>query len=1196
MKKTKTMKWLSHKKVRPGILFFTSIYSFLLFFAVSQAWASETNQKQITLKMENASIKEILDELAVKCDKLFFYSDSEIDLKKKITVDLENKTMEEILQFIQAKSGNFTYEITDNYVTIMPVLKNKSNEKVEMSVKGKVTDEDGNPLPGATVLIKGTTKGTITDVNGNYVIRVPESSVLVFSFVGFEAQQILVEGQTEQKIVNVKMKESKTELGEVVVTGYLDIPEVKSTGSVSKISTAEIRKSGAISIDQVFRGTMPGVLALNLSGRPGATSQIRIRGLNSITGNMEPIWIIDGMEMKESVPNIFVGGVALQNSILTNGIGSINPSDIESITVLKDAAASALYGARAANGVIVVKTKNGTAGDNRINISSSFSISEAPTNHYDMMNTAEKIQYERDINEENKQIECQGRVNKILWDVLYGRISEVEGEAKITDLSKIETDWFDVIFRPAFSWRHSINVSGGSQKVQYYVSTALNKEKGILKRNELKIFNSLAKLTVLPVSKLKIESQIRASVRKDIAPDPVENPFRYAVFANPYEKPYNDDGTYAYDRTYQFQRSIIDGSYVYDFNILEDMATATSKNNSSSITVDGRISYDVLKNLNLESQVQYTYSSSYGRSWAEPGSYASYKRSVLRSSGLVYLPDELNNGYLRETHGHSESYTFKNLVKYNANIKDVHFVNILLGQEASQTDAGNFYSFLPEYDPLFQIGGYNTEIDPNAYDDLSNTEVTLDTYNLEMLGNTGLSESRSASFFMNASYSYKDIYVFSGSVRYDGVDIIGNKNNFTPLWNLSGKWNLHREKFMQNIDFVDVLSLRGSFGYTGSIDRNSLPFTYMTFQSILYYDGAMMPTDVNWRNPNVKWQKKLDRNIGLNASLFKNKFNIELNYYNNKVTDLLDDKQLPISTGISTIRANVASVTNSGFELDLNTVVLNTSDWRWTLSFNLSKNSNKITETFYKNILELPVIEQGDMLSGYFESKYYTIGYDVSAIFGYEFAGVDPQTGNTLAYVNNEEYLNEWEVHSEKDGRKIIDMDRNFNHEATLTYLGKTQPSISGGFGTTLSYKAFTLSAQFTYVRGNLIRSPSTTRIIDSRLNLLRNTANRWRQPGDITDIPEIVMRSGSSTSAYTSYFFDSYMEKGDFLKLAYVNLSYNLPGNFIKKLGMQRCRLSIIANNVFTWTKYRGMDPENNGAFGYPSARKYTASLEITF
>ncbi len=1179
-------------------LIIMKLWIFISLIFVGSISANNAFSQQVSLKMKDAKLSEIFQSIQEQTGYQFLYSNELVDHVARQDIEIIS-SLEDILEACLDGTG-LDYAISDdNIVLIMEkdIEEVQEETNLAITIRGKVTDTEGQPLPGTTILEVGTLNGVTADANGLYKLTVSSSkSKVKFSFVGFEDQIVLVGNKTE---INIVLKETATSLEEVVITGYQDIPEVRSTGSISKVSAAEIKESGAVTVDQVLRGKMAGALALNVSGRPGAATRIRIRGLNSITGNMEPIWIVDGMEMKEAVPNISVGGVNLQNSILTNGIGAIAPEDIATITVLKDAAASALYGARAANGVIVVTTKKGNAGDNRISISSSFSISEAPANNLDMMNTAEKIQFERDLFEDRPFNGTVGRVNTLLNRQFRGLISAAEVEAEIAELSKIETDWFDVIFRPAYSWRHNISMSGGTKKMQYYTSANLSEEQGILEGNKLNSFNSTAKLTILPIPRLKIESQLRMNIRKDVIPNPVYDPFEYATFANPYEKPYNEDGSYAYDRTttpYKDVYQADDDDKYWDYNILEDMASSTRKNKTSSITFDGRISYDLLKNLNIESQLQYTYSSSYGREWAEPGSFASYERGILHNSGLREVPDDLNKGYLRETHGDSESYTFKNLIKYNANLKDKHFVNVLLGQESSKTDAGNFFNMLPEYDPEFKIGSYPGELDPDIFNNFSNREITFDTYNFEMLGNTGISETRSASFFMNASYSYKDIYVLNGSVRYDGVDIIGNENNFTPLWNISGKWNIHRENFMESLDFVEVLSLRASLGYTGSIDRSSLPFTSLNFTFSRFYGGTILPNSINWKNPNIKWQRKHDRNIGLNASLFKNRLNFEFNYYNNKVVDLLDDKQLPLSSGASEIRANVASVTNKGFELTVNTFIVQNNDWRWSLNFNLSKNENKIIETLYKNINELPVI--GIDFPPAYPSKYYTVGYDVSAVFGYEFAGVDPMTGNTLAYVTNEEFLNPWEIHSEKDGRKIIDMDRFFNHEATISYLGKTEPDIFGGFGTTLAYKAFTLTAQFTYVSGNIIRSPGTTETYAATRNLLRDLLNRWRQPGDVTTIPEIVKRGVSygEVLAYREYFFSSNMEKGDFLKLTYVNLSYDLPRNFIKKLGMQRCRFSINANNLFTWTKYKGIDPENNGIFGYPSSRRYTASLEITF
>ncbi len=1182
------------KKDLRKILLIMRLVVILLIFGMSQISANVYSQKQkVSFKFENISLQELIWEIQKQTDFVFMYGEEDIRNVRNLSVEaIESDAVSVLRECIEG--SDIEIEVVDEVVVVMKkrVLLEEQMEASAIEIKGKVTDKDGEPLPGTTILELGTMNGVTADANGEYKLTVNNAkSKLKFSFVGFETQLIEVK---DQKVINVVLKETATSLDEVVITGYQDIPKVRSTGSVSKVTATEIKESGAVTVDQVLRGKMSGALTMNVSGRPGATARIRIRGLNSITGDMNPIWIVDGMEMKEAVPNISVGGVNLQNSILTNGIGAIAPEDIASITVLKDAAASALYGARAANGVIVVTTKKGNAGDNRISITSSFSLSEAPSNHLDMMNSAEKIQFEREWFEDRPIVNASGRVSLILGDVFLGKISKEDGEAQIAELAKNDTDWFDVIFRPAYSWRHNINFSGGTQKMQYYASASLSEEKGILKGNKLNSFNTTAKLAFNPIPNLRIESQLRASIRKDLAPNPVEDPFAYATFANPYEKPYNEDGSYAADRSYNQERNHIDLlQYIFDYNILEDMETSSTLNKVSSISFDTKISYDIIKNLSVESQMQYTNSTSYGKDWAAPGSYASYKRNVLHNSGIRYLPDELNNGYLRETHGGSESYTFKNLIKYNANINEKHFVNVLLGQEASKTDANNFFNLLPEYNPVYRTGSYTGELDPNIFANWANTEITFDSYNFESLGNTGISENRSVSFFGNATYSYKDIYVLNSSLRFDGVDIIGSDNNYTPLWNISGKWNIHRENFMQDVSFVDVLSLRVSYGYTGSIDRNSLPFTYLRYHIIDYYADAITPTQINWKNPSVKWEKKLDRNLGFNASLFKNRLNIGFNYFTNRVVDLLDNKQLPVSVGDYSITANVASLTNTGFEIDLSTVVVAKGDWRWTLSFNLSQYRNRVTDTYYQNIADLPLIEKSSGVGA--TSKYYTVGYDASAIFGYQFAGVDPITGNSLIYVNNEEHLNEWEIHSEINGRKVIDMDRYFNHEATVAYLGKSVPSLYGGFGTMLSYKSFRLTAQFSYVSGNIIKSPSTTYIYDMRKNVLRRAANRWRQPGDVTDIPEIIVR-GNSGMGYNKYLLDTDYENGAYLKLTYINFSYDLPRSFIKKLGMQKCRFSINANNLFTWTEYKGIDPEKGGGFGYPSPRKYTASLEITF
>lgn len=1150
--------------------------------AVFTATASiNAQQMKVDLKIKSTTLNKVLWKLEEKADVVFFYSSedkvSEIMLPD---LDFKNEEVAKILSFC-LKNTELQYRFEHNVVVI-----SKKKEKVQqksITITGKVTDKKKNPLPGVSVIVKGTNLGVATDVNGKYKIDIPdkENIVLVFSFMGMKTREILL---GKDKIINVTLEEATHAVDEVIVTGYQEIKKERMTGSVSTVSAKEIAASGVTTIDQVLRGQLAGVSTMNISGRPGASSQIRIRGLNSITGDMNPIWIVDGMEMQGAVPSIEVGGNSLMNTLFTNGIGNIAPEDIKGITVLKDAAASAVYGARAANGVIVIETKRGTAGESYINVSSSYAISEAPGNQLEMMNTTEKIAYERGIYEDFSGVDIKGRVFQILKKIDNGEYSKSEGEAMISDLSKINTNWFDIIFQTAKTQRHNVSFSGGNKKLQYYVSGNYSNEEGILKRNKLSNFGANINVNYKPNNKIKLDATINTNIRKDQMPLSREDPFKYATYANTYEKPYNEDGSFAFDRSYYGERNLLGNGYKYDYNIIDDLNSGTRKNRAISTSITGKITYDVFPFLSIESQVKYTYASNNGEEWANPGSIVSQFRNVLRNSGMYGdLPDEYNNGYLKETSGYSNEFAVKNIITFNKTIESIHHVNVLLGQEISERNTRNFFNNMPEYNPDYKIAGY-----PGSFPE----GITLTKYKWSYLGNSRRAESKHSSFFATGSYSYDDKYILSGSVRYDGSDIIGNENQFSPLWNASAKWNLHKENKISEMSFIDVLSLRFSFGYTGSIDHSALPFSTLIYKSLNYYDGTLMPTNINWKNPGIKWQKKLDRNIGLDFSFLKNRVSGEINYYSNKVNDVLDNKELPVSSGRTSIRANVASITNRGLEINLKGVLVNSNDIRWSVDVNVNKNKGVVDKTFFNNLSDLPIVKRNNAK---YMTKYFVKGYPISSWFGMKFAGVDPTTGNTLAYVVDESKVKPWEVYGNKNGKKIIDLDRNFNYEACITNLGEQYPPITGGFGTDFRYKQFSVGARFSYMADFLIKSvryTTSTDYFSTNINRLKVDQNRWRQVGDVTNIPEF-RRSGLAY-AYNAYFFDNELEKGDFLKMTYLNLSWYLPNRIVKKMGMQRCRLSFNAQNLFTWTKYKGIDPENNGVFRYPSPRKYTLSLNI--
>ena len=534
------------------------------------------------------------------------------------------------------------------------------------------------------------------------------------------------------------------------------------------------------------------------------------------------------------------------------------------------------------------------------------------------------------------------------------------------------------------------------------------------------------------------------------------------------------------------------------------------------------------------------------------------------------IPDNLNLGALQENTSRSFGWTVRNQIKYARELKEDHFVNIVVGHEVSAVESNSFMQYSPQYDVDKGLIGYPNLDGVNAGD--------LD---LDRLHETSKGQDRSVSVFATASYSYKDRYVVAGSSRWDGADIIGTDNRFSPLWNVSLKWNMHEENFMKSCRFVNVLSLRGSYGFTGSIDRNAYPFTLMTYGSLRYYDGIQLPIDVMPGNPSVKWQKKEDRSIGLDFSLFNYRINGTVNYYCNDVNNLLGDKKIPYSTGRGSVVANLSSLRNSGWEFSLNTVNIDHENFRWTTSFNIALNDNKITDAFYEKISDLYTIRR----------KYQIEGYPVNAWFGFKTAGINPQTGEYMIYTDAKD--EDGHPKGYPYGNGYIADGSTYSTENAY-YLGEAEPPISGGFGTTLTYKRLSLNAQFAFMTGHKIKSFKSyngSLMNASRLNQLKTEANRWRKPGDITNVPKYTT---STATLSLLEITDDKLEDGSYLKCNLISLGYNLPSNLCQKLGLSQLRCTFNVHNLFTWTKYRGIDPETLGAFGYPSAKKYMFTLNL--
>lgn len=1162
----------------------TKILALLLILCLTGISTSSYAQQQnnISIKFTNTAVTDIFKFLERTYGYDFVYKTDDIAKIKPITIAMDKVTISDVMKHC-LNGSELTYELSGKSVLIKKRTQPVATAQQSKQIAGRVRDIDGRPVVGAVVVEKGGSGGTTTDTQGNFSLKsASEKPTLVFSFMGLKTKEMVYAGQSA---LQVQMVEDVAKVDEIIVTGYQEISKTRMTGSVESISAKDIANKGYTSVEDILKGQMAGVATMNISGRPGAQAQIRIRGINSLTGNSDPMWIVDGMPLQGDVPQISMGGTEFQETVLTSGIGNIPPDDIESITVLKDAAATAIYGSRAANGVIVVKTKRGSVGKSYINVQASYAVTEAPNSRLRMMNTQEKIAFERGIYEDFPTMTHSGRVHQLLKQADNGTISRAEAEKEIARLGNINTNWFDEIFRIGQSQNYNVSLSGGDETTQYYGSLSYLNQTGVMPNNKYDNLSANVKLTHDFNKWFRINFDIRSSLRNDRSSASAVDPLSYATFANPYERLYDDNGNYEYDRSYTSTFSTVRDGYMYDFNILEDLNANTNKSRYLSNQVNLKLEFKLMEGLMLSSLGTFANTSSHSMKELLPGTYSSKMASWVKNAySEGETPDYLNNGKLNETTSRSQGWTIRNQIEFARGFGK-HYINAYLGQEISSQMGYGFSSMLPEWSAIYGVGGYP---------DLSGIPIHTTKTDLTAFGSHNETQDRAVSFFFTGSYSYDDRYVISGSARLDGADIIGTANRFSPLWNVSGKWNIHNEKFMSSVRWINQLAIRGSYGFTGSIDRSALPFSVLYKNSTsLVYDGEKIFDRYTPANPSIKWQRKEDTNIGLDLSVLDNRINFTANYYNNNTRNLMDTKKVAASSGRSEIMANVASLNNRGWELSLKTVNVRVKDFMWSTSFNFAYNENTVTETYFKDLKDFPA------QNSTFDSAYsmFIEGRSVKSFYGYEFAGINPADGHTLVYVDGYSSDGYRLGSPDESGRYVYDMDCQLTTElsnASRNYIGLSYPPITGGFSTQFNYKRFSLSANFTFMTGHMLKSfqqYNGGQQDNSQGNVLPAEANRWRKPGDITDV---ATYNYTVRSEYLYQILDFRYENGSYLKCNNISVGYNLPQHICDKLKLGRARFNINMSNVFTLTKYRGIDPETMGAFGYPSAKVYSFSLSI--
>jgi len=944
-------------------------------------------------------------------------------------------------------------------------------------VTGKVTAvSDNSPIPGVTVLIKGTQKGTTTDVNGIYQLEAPPAATLVFSFVGMKQKEVPLNGQ---KRLDVSLEEDKIDLGELVVVGYSTTSRKLISSSVGVVNEDEIKNAPLRTIEGVLQGKSAGVVVNQNSGTPGGQNSIKLRGGSSINASNQPLVVIDG------VP-VITGGLAQigYSGQEIDAMSDLNPNDIESFTILKDASATAIYGARASNGVILITTKKGNQQKTDISVNSSYGWQTLPAERLpELMNAAQ-------------------------WN-----------EYKGTDVQGIDTDWMKEILQVAPTTNNELSISTGNNKTRLFLSGSYFMQDGTVKSTSFDRYSGRVNVDhkLNDLITIGANASISYSENRRVEGDQtLFGPLPNALSIPAIYPVYNEDGTYNEDGPYANPIAIIN----------ETQNVAYTNRNTGNVFFEYKCPRGFTFTSKWSADIYSLREHEYDPITTRQGA----KYNGLGIEGTTYVSNLVSS----------------NVLQYAKSLNDIHNFEGLLGYSTEKYARRNTY-----------IEGIDF---PNE--------------NLQYITSAGTIRAASASaldrglnsFFGQFKYNYRYKYIFTLTARADGSSRFGKDNRYGYFPAASLAWRLAEENFIKNIEWINELKIRIGFGLTGN--DNISDFASLGLYGGGYnYGGGSGTAPTQLPNPALKWESTLQRSLGLDIAVLKDRLSLSVDLYHNKTYDLLLDRPIPSSSGFTSITANIGDMQNKGIEVLINTQNIK-REFKWSTSFNFAANRNKVLTLFDGQ----PIPDQGR------GGNWVVEGAPIGVFYGYQCLGVDPTTGNLVyADINNDSELN----------------------SGDLTQIGNPNPDFTAGLTNTFSYKFFDLSV-FLYssygndiFNGTWIYLQSGTGEDNQTTEMLR----RWKNPGDITDIPRVG----------DTYKSSRFIENGSFLRIKNVTLGYNLPEKAASKVRLKKLKLYVTGQNLFTFTTYSGMDPEVNyysndniimgtDFFTYPQSRTFMVGLNAGF
>ena len=1161
------------------------LMAFFFFLGMFQVHASAYAQNEmVTLDVNRMTVEKVFKTITQQLSYDIFYSNDELDTRCQVTLSTRKMSVQDLLE--EVLKGNYSYEFVGKTIIIRPV---KQSDK-KIVIQGTVKDQQGGSLPGVTVLVKGSTIGVSTDGNGKFRLEVAsaDSLVLVFSFVGMETKEVAYWGETE---LNVVMKEKDAKLDEVVVTGYQQIEKRQLTSAVSSVKTEDLNMIGATSIEQMLQGQLAGLSVINISAAPGAAPKIRVRGTATITGNADPLWVLDGVMLENSVPI----SVAELNSpdvmnMFNSAIGGINPSDIESITVLKDASATAIYGTRAANGVIVVTTKKGKR-DGGFNISyqHTSSVSLRPSyDDFDLLNSQERVELTQQCYDDGLRVSGVVGMENLMQQYGLGNLSLEEYKQKVRELETRNTDWFKILFRNAYTQTHNLSISGGTEKMDYYVSMSYNGEQGADKISEYKNYGGLAKMNAELFKGVRLGTTLQVGRRDRESYHTSIDPFMYAVRTSRTIPLYDENGDYFF-----YKKSV--GGY-YLFNILFEQEN--TKRESTQTDLKGIVNLTVNLYKGLKYNGLFSYSSSHSASIDYAKEQSAYVANLRGYDFGNPTEEELAEtplpfgGVYNETDYEQRTSLIRNGLEYKGHIGDDLSIDGMLGQEFRTTKYRGLTT--QNYGYMHDRG--------NIFYEPSLGESTGHLFRNMVIRN--VPERSYISYYGVLSAMYKDRYVINGNIRFDGSNLFGSnpKYRYLPLWSVSAKWIVSNENFLAGVSMLNDLAIRASYGLRGNIVEDSSPqIIASALPPNKFYDLLEMKID-QAPNPDLKWETTSSLNVGLELSMLNNRLSVDVDYYRDASRDLIASKDVSAVTGFLNKYVNYANVKNQGVDIAVSGYIIRSKQVSWMSSLNLGYVKNKVTKS------NITPQAQNLVKSVYTPGEVY-LGKPVNGMFSYRFAELDAD-GMPLFYDQDNNKLNAGDTELPTAV---------FSNIENLKYEGTRDPILTGGFNNVIKYKEFTLSFLFSFGLKNVIRLPeyayNSSPSDDQNAN--RRIMERWRKPGDEATkvIPCLSGGSGYFTTADGTYYTTGLFNQsqvtvvpGDYLRLRNVMLEYRLPRQLVQKIVIGGCSLGGIslklqAQNLFVLAdrRLKGYDPETinytTTAYGsQPLPTSFTLGLNVNF